>query len=114
MSLITAGSISLDSTFNVPFLVESLGTGIVRGIDAAARLLYVATTADRALLSTVNCLLAGAPSLPESVLLEAAAAGNRRKTSATIKPPLPYVAVGPVDPLDMPWQRSHQYGKHSF
>ncbi len=97
--------------------MESLGTGIVRGIDAAARLLYVATTADRALLSTVNCLLAGAPSLPESVLLEAAAAaaGNRQKTSATIiKPPLPYVAVGPVDPLDMPWQRSHQYGKHSF
>jgi hypothetical protein len=97
--------------------VESLGTGIVRGVDAAARILYVATTADRALLNTVNCLLAGAPSLPESVLLEAAAAaaGNRRKTSATIiKPPLPYVAVGPVDPLDMPWQRSHQYGKHSF
>jgi hypothetical protein len=76
----------------------------------------VATTAERDLLNTVNCLLAGAPSLPESVLLEAAAAaGNRRKTSATtIKPPLPYVAVGPVDPLDMPWQRSHQYGKHSF
>jgi hypothetical protein len=95
--------------------VESLGTGIVRGIDAAARILYVATTADRALLNTVNCLLSGALSLPESVLLEAAAAGSRRKTSAaTIKPPLPYVAEGPVDPLDMPWQRSHQYGKHSF
>ena len=55
--------------------MESLGTGIVRRIDAAARILYVATTADPTRLTSVNCLLAGATLLPESILVEAAADG---------------------------------------
>ena len=96
-------------------LVESLGTGIVRGIDATARILYVATTADPAMLDHVNCLLAGATALPESVQLTAASAGKRRSSLRNdpfaVSPP--YVTVGPTDPLDLPWQRSHQYGKHS-
>lgn len=106
-------------------VVESLGTGIIRHIDSDACVLYVATTTNAARLAAVNCLLAGAASLPESIFLEAAGAAGRRRTAslsrgldssivAAAAPPLPYVAVGPTDPLDTPWQRSHQYGKHSF
>jgi hypothetical protein len=97
--------------------VASLGTGIVRGIDTTEHVIYVATTADASQLESVNCLLAGATVLPESILLEAAAAGRRQRPSRRLDltaTPLPYVSVGPTDPLDMPWQRSHQYGKHSF
>ena len=103
---------TLTASFNL-FPAESLGTGIIRGIDATARVLYVATTLEAAHLDTVNCLLGGAVTLPESVLLEAAAAG-RQQRPRTGMTPLPYVAQGPTDPLDLPWQRSHQYGKHSF
>ena len=94
-------------------VAESLGTGIVRRIDPAARILYVATTADPARLTSVNCLLAGATLLPESVLLEAAGGGKRisARSDPSAAVQLPYVNFDRVAPMDLPWQRNHQYGK---
>jgi hypothetical protein len=65
-------------------------------------------------LDSVNCLLGGAVTLPDAILIEAAAAGRKQMRLAKKNDDeLPYVAPGPADPLDLPWQRSHQYGKHS-
>jgi len=80
---------------NTP-IMPSLGMGLVRNIDVAAGVLYLATSIHTSVLDSVNCLLVGSTRLPESVVHS-----QRQKGS-------PYMATGSANPLDSAWQRHHK------
>jgi len=80
---------------------ESLGVGIVRGVDSEERLIYVATQVPEETLQKVNCLVGGQLSIPTGLL-------------AKQKCPSPYLASDtPTNPLHLPWQKLQRHGQFS-
>ena len=96
-----AVSPGLYSSLHRPPLVPSLGWGLIRNIDCAARVLYLATAAGPEALESANCLVGGVTRLPDSVLL-----GQRGRDN-------PYLAAGAENPLDLPWQRNFKPRGHA-
>jgi len=89
------------SILNTSPVTESIGTGIVRGVDKDRRLIYVATDVEEEMLKQVNCLVGGSLCLPSGLL-------SKQKV------PSPYLDPEPSDnPLDLPWQRNKKYGQFS-
>jgi len=78
----------------------SIGWGVVRNIDSANQVLYVATGAPPELVSKCNCLVAGACRLPDSLTLSQSGKG------------VSYLAAGQESPLDLPWQRNFKPRSH--
>ena len=81
-------------------VIPSIGWGVVRNIDSANQVLYVATGASPELVSKCNCLVSGACRLPDSLFLSQSGKGAS------------YLASGQESPLDLPWQRNFKPRGH--
>ncbi|XP_023343250.1 polynucleotide 5'-hydroxyl-kinase NOL9 [Eurytemora carolleeae] len=88
------------SVLNNSPVVESLGVGVVRGVDEEKRLIFVSTDIGEAHLQTVNCIVGGCLTLPGALFSQQ-------------KVPSPYICEEPGNPLSLPWQRNHRYGQFS-
>jgi polynucleotide 5'-hydroxyl-kinase GRC3/NOL9 len=72
-------------------LIDCLGYGIVRSIDATDRSLYILTPVAPSVLETVNCLCRGAINIPGCILLSAAEPAACVEPYVDHLPKLPHV-----------------------